>query len=285
MQPHRLQVPSAGCREQRICERASDARLPLVHVGVAALVTGGDEHDALARLANGHEQGVDLVALGEAAGDRLAVDAAVRVREARREPRCAHIDRFAHELAHALNLVGCGGALVRRVTQHVEPQRRMADVSREVERGPESADSCQVLRERLEVPRDARVEGSGIHVLDVLERAHDRVALLRASRSDREPAVAGDDGRDPLVRRGAERRVPEDLRVVVGVDIDEARCDGATRCVEHADALEVRADLGDHTVRDSNVGHPSRSAGPVEHRSSADHDVSRHQDSPLVHRS
>ena len=62
---------------------------------------------------------------------------------------------------------------------------------------PRRRTAVEVLGERLELPRDARGQRRGIHVLDVLERAHDHVAVLGPRRRDREAAVAGDDGGDP----------------------------------------------------------------------------------------
>ena len=98
----------------------------------------------------------------------------------------------------------------------------MPDVRDEVEHRPAPLDRCEILRERLEVPFDPRQQRRGVHVLDVLERAHDHLAMLGARRRDREAAVAGDDGRDAVIRRRTQRGIPEDLRVVVRVDVDEA---------------------------------------------------------------
>ena len=116
---------------------------------------------------------------------------------------------------------------------------------------------------------------AGIHVLDVLERAHDQVVVLGPGRRDREAAVAGHDRGDAVVRRRPQRGVPEHLRVVVGVDVDEPRRDRAARGVELALAAQVRSDLADHAVRDRHVGRLARRAGAVEDRSAADDEVSR----------
>ena len=70
---------------------------------------------------------------------------------------------------------------------------------------------------------------------------HDHVVVLGPGRRDREAAVAGHHGGDAVVRRRPQRRIPEHLRVVVGVDVDEAGRDRATRRVELAVAAEVRA--------------------------------------------
>ena len=60
------------------------------------------------------------------------------------------------------------------------------------------------------------------------------VVVLGTRRRDREAAVAGDDGGDAVVRRRPQRRIPEHLRVVVRVDVDEAGRDRAARRVELA---------------------------------------------------
>src|SRR4029453_14173533 len=65
---------AVGGGEEGVGEGPADAELPVVDVGVLALLAGGDEDRALAGLAGGSEQRLDLVGLGEAAGDGLAVD-------------------------------------------------------------------------------------------------------------------------------------------------------------------------------------------------------------------
>ena len=105
---------------------------------------------------------------------------------------------------------------------------------------PRRCTAVEVLGKGLELPRDARHQRRGVHVLDVLERADDHLVMFGTCRRDREAAVAGDDGGDAVVRRRAERRIPEDLRVVVRVDVDETRRDRATRRVELDLAAQVR---------------------------------------------
>ena len=116
----------------------------------------------------------------------------------------------------------------------------MADVRGEVDADAVVAHRREVLGEGGEVPRDAGGERGDVHVLDVLERAGDQLVVLGARRRDREPAVAGDDGGDAVEARRRERGVPEHLRVVVGVDVDEAGRDDAVAGVEDAIAVEVR---------------------------------------------
>src|SRR5262249_62405907 len=59
------------------------------------------------------------------------------------------------------------------------------------------------------------------HAFDVLEGAHDEVAVFGTRGCDAEPAVAHHDARDAVPARRGEVAVPEDLCVVVRVDVDE----------------------------------------------------------------
>ena len=93
---------------------------------------------------------------------------------------------------------------------------------------------------------------------------------------DREPAVARDHGGDPVVARRRERGIPEHLRVVVRVDVDEARRHDAVAGVEHLLAVEVRTDLGDPSVGDADVGPHARCARAVVDGPALDHQLIRH---------
>ena len=152
----------------------------------------------------------------------------------------------------------------------------MADVGGEVDADAVVADRREVLGEAGEVPRDAGRERGDVHVLDVLERAGDEVVVLDARRRDREAAVAGDDGGDAVEARRRERGIPEHLRVVVRVDVDEPGRDDAVAGVEHTVAVEVRTDLGDATAGDADVGAHARCAGAVVDGPALDHGLVRH---------
>src|SRR5438874_137595 len=83
------------------------------------------------------------------------------------------------------------------------------------------------------------------------------IAKLLARRRDREAAVAGNDRGDTVEARRCERRVPEHLRVVVRVDVDEPGRDDTVAGVEDAVSVEVRRDLGDPPVGDPDIGAPT----------------------------
>ena len=93
----------------------------------------------------------------------------------------------------------------------------------------------------------------------------EQLAVLGAARRDREAAVARDHRSHAVVRRRRQRRIPEDLRVVVRVDVDEARRDDLTRRVELARRRSSRSPISVmHAVGDRDVGGASRRAGAVD---------------------
>ena len=98
---------------------------------------------------------------------------------------------------------------------------------------------------------------------------------LRPGRGDGEAAVAGDHGGDAVEARRRQRRVPEHLGVVVGVDVDEAGGDDAAGGVDDRGARvlgdEVVADADDHPVGKRHIGATARRAGAVDDGSPMDH--------------
>ena len=98
----------------------------------------------------------------------------------------------------------------------------------------------------------------------IVERCSGRVGAI-------EPAVAHDDRRHAVPRRRRQVGIPEHLRVVVGVDVDEARGQGRGPTdrrlhVPRRPALaQVIADGGDPLVLDRDVGRSRGRSRPVHH--------------------
>jgi hypothetical protein len=82
--------------------------------------------------------------------------------------------------------------------------------------------------------------------------------------------------------KGGRRQVgvPEDLRVVVGVDVDEPGADDLAGRIEHAAALETGADAADTAAGDGDVGRATGSTGAVHHGPTSYDDVCIHP--PIV---
>ena len=85
-----------------------------------------------------------------------------------------------------------------------------------------------------------------------------------------------------MPRGAGEQRVPANLRVVVGMRIDEARRDDQFTGVDGA--LRAAADLADfrdRSVLDRDVGAHARSAGAVDHGAVFDYEVVCHRGKSL----
>jgi hypothetical protein len=67
-----------------------------------------------------------------------------------------------------------------------------------------------------------------------------------------------------VIARRRERRIPEHLGVVVGMDVDETRCHHATGGVDHFVAAQIRTDGGDTPVLEAHVGDETRRTGAVD---------------------
>ncbi len=96
-------------------------------------------------------------------------------------------------------------------------------------------------------PVEALLERGKRHPLDPGHHAGEVLGVLLSCGSEREAAVAAYHGRHAVKRRRARRRVPEQLRVVVGVKVDEARHDHEPVGVDRAGGrLVAGAGLSDH---------------------------------------
>ena len=148
----------------------------------------------------------------------------------------------------------------------------MPDVGGVVEHRPAPFDRREVFREGLEVPGNAFQQTRGIHVLDLLEGQRDRLAVGGVGRCDREAAVAGHDRRHAVEARRRESRIPEDLGVVVRMDVDEAGSHDGARGVERLVPREPLPDFGDPPVAHEHVRCIRGAPGPVDHLASTNHD-------------
>ena len=126
----------------------------------------------------------------------------------------------AQQARHGLDLLGRGGPLERVVAHHVAPDGRVADLRDVVD--PEVAvELLEVLGEALPVPAQAFLQRLGGHALDACQQLDDVVVVTGVHRRHREAAVAGDHRGDAVARRRRQLWIPQELGVVVGVDVDE----------------------------------------------------------------
>ena len=237
-----------------------------------------DLDGALAPLLEGVGVGLELVAAGVAAGEGPALVADMLVEDGRREAKGAGIDRLAEQRLDLRRLVGCGRALHRGLAHHVVAERGQGRQEAQVERRAPSRRRLDELGKGLPVPGDAHVEDVEGNRLDVHQVAHGHLARLGLARRDAHAAVAHDDAGDAVPRRRGDRPVPEDLRVVVGVRVDEARRHHEVGGIDHGGGpVRHASDLGDRAARNRHIGPARRRPRAVHQHAVLDHQVVGHQ--------
>ena len=169
----------------------------------------------------------------------------------------------------AVDLVAGGFAPDGAVTHHDAPDRRVPDQEARVDR-QRAVEASQPARERLPREVEAGLEGGKGHALDAREHRDDVLRGARVDRCERESAVAADDGRDAVQARRCRERVPQDLRVVVRVHVDEAGRDDQAAGVDPLRRRLVdrprRCHGDDASVADGDVGPAPGGSGAVDRR-------------------
>ena len=257
----------------------------LGHVPGRELAADRDLHQAALHVAHHRDQRVHLLDGGLAARHRLAGIAVVADRHRGAEADRAGFHRLAHQLLHRADLVLRGGALGQFLAHDVEPQRRVAEQGGDVDRRAALLERVEILREGLERPgvAQAGLERLEAHALDLLERLHDQLAMDRLGRGDAEAAIADHRRGHAMPRRDAEHAIPQDLRVVVRVHIDEARRHDLAGGVDGRGGRPVGLAQGDDlAVLDADVADEARLARAVDDRAARDlqiegHDVCSHE--------
>ena len=194
----------------------------LLEVGDRGLAALGQHVDAATAVAHRPHQRAQFTIVGEARRHGCAALAVVRFGGRGGEAHGAGGHALAHECHHPGDLVVGGGAFGRFLAHHPGADRRMAGEAGDVGADAQPLQHVEILREALELPADAGAQRIERHALDMGEMAHGEVAVLRLAGRDGEAAVAQDCRGDPQRRRGIDERIPGDLRVVVGVAVDDA---------------------------------------------------------------
>ncbi len=155
----------------------------------------------------------------------------------------------------------------------------MADHGADIDRRAARGDRVEVLREGLEAPffAHACLQRGDAHALDLLERADDEVAMRPPRRRDAEAAIAHHHRGDAVPGRDAEHAVPQDLRVVMRVDVDEARRDDAALGVDRLACLVRRVAQRHHLAAgDADIALEARLPGAVDDAAAGDLQVVWH---------
>ena len=200
------------------------------------------------------------------------------------EPQRAGPQTFSDKLGHAVAVIlgrrlAVGAALAHDIDAH----RRVRHLRRHVDVVAAGAERVEKFGECLPVPGQTFGQH---HLGDVLHAFHQldqHIALLRPAGREADAAIADQDGGYAVPRGWADAIGPGHLRVVVGVDVDEARRDQLATGVDFPVALGQRpANRCDLFANDGNVAFVAWRPGAIDDGASTDHERLGH--SPFLQR-
>ena len=205
------------------------------------------------------------------AAELIDVRRRVRGREAGRPRR----HRVAHEGAHVAELVLGGRAFGRALAHDEAAERRVPDVDRGVDPEP-CLEEAEERREGVPLPREPVAQHARRHALDLREETAQPVVVLARAGGDRVAAVARYHRRDAVEAGRGGVGVEGELRVVVGVHVDDARHDHEAVAVEGLPRARESPDVGDQPEPDADVGSAHGQPRAVHHRAALDDQVEAH---------
>ena len=142
------------------------------------------------------------------------------------KPNAPAAHRLGEQVGHGRQIVGGRRSLLDAALAHrVLAQRAVADHAADVEALRHAADAVEVLAVGHPVPRQAVEDRVAGNVFDALHHRGQELAVLGLARREGDAAVAHHDAGDAVVAAAGSDRVPRQLGVEVGVDVDEARRD------------------------------------------------------------
>ena len=205
-----------------------------------------------------------------APADRRVV---VGVRLRRRQSQRTVGQRVTEQRGHFLDLLGRRVAADRVVAHRRQPDRRVADEESGVDRDP-PVEPDEPVAERRPLPVKPGAQRVERHALDPRQHPGEVVLLVGPRGRQREATVSAEHGGDAVLHRRARGRIPEQLGVVVRVQVDEARRERLPLCVNGFRGLLVDVtDRDDPPVTHADVAVTGGRAGAVDDLSIADQEI------------
>ena len=238
---------------------------------VRLVEVGNDLHPALAdlpqRAADGGKLDLGGVQRGRGdAGEGLVGDGA-----GGGEAERAGADALGGQAGH-LVAVGLGGGFTvgAALAHHIDANGGVRHLGGDVEIVLAGIERIEELRESLPVPRQAGGQHHFGDVFHPFHQVHQDVALFRPARSEADAAIADQRCGDAVPGGGGDVVPPGDLRVVMGVHVDEAGGHELARGVDLPISpgwiafRQIRADCHDFAIGDGDVGLVGFAAGTID---------------------
>ena len=132
----------------------------------------------------------------------------------------------------------------------------------------------QVFGEAFPAPVQALIQAGTGQILDPFHQRHDLILRVLFDGREADAAIAHDNGGDAVPGRGSEVRIPHGLPIIMGMNVDEARCDGQAGGVDFLGASAGDfSDGGDLAILDGDIGDVGGAAIAVHHGSAANDDI------------
>src|SRR5690606_21896170 len=201
----------------------------------------------------------------------LAVARAVIDRARGREAEGAGLQRFSDQPRHLPPVLGRRGFAVRPAFSHdVDPQRRMADLSGDIQVVVPLCQRIHVVGEGLPVPGEPFGQDHFGNVLDPFHQADQSIVVGGAAGSEPDAAIAHDDAGYAQARRWVEPVGPGSLAVVMRMDVNEAGCGEQTPRIDLFSARAGERSHGGYPApNEADVALIRLPAGTVGYRSAA----------------
>ena len=221
--------------------------------------------------------GQHLLPRRERAGDRPAVGQGVAGMPVHGEAERPLGNGRACQRRDLADFVFGGLFLDGALAHHMEPRGAVPHQPADVDHRLQAFDGIQVAAVGLPIPRQAGEDGVLGNVLDGLHHAGKELPVLLAAGRERDAAVAEQGGGDAMPSHRRHMRIPADLRIQMGVQVDEAGRDDEALGVDFflANALHF-ANGGDGTAVDGDVACDRRTAGAIDDGAVADDQVMSH---------
>ncbi len=281
-------IPGGAHAEDVPVERAVRGETQVGHqvdlvVGEAVEASRDDQLELRAGVGTEHtREREQLGTVREAGRDGIAVAVVVGRGLRARESHRTGVERTREQPRHRIDVVvgrgHAGGGLA-----HDRPaQRAVPDEEAGVHGEAAGGEGVEIAAEVVPAPRHAGLERRERDALDARHEAREVVGVPGGGGCEPEAAVPAHHRGDPVARRRARGGVPQQLRVVVRVQVDEAGGDHAAGHVARRGGTglgRLRTDRDDPAVGDGDVGDLGRRPGAVDDGATDEEQVRAHRPS------